>query len=535
MDQIVFKFKITVLIANAFLVLAVFSHVGLAGDSSVKTETESRPARANPLIISLEGGDIGYPTPYNHYPRGPGLYKMCLIFDSLLERSEKGHVPWLAEKWKISGDGKTFTFKLRKNVKWHDGNMLTSDDVKFSFQYLEKNPPVFDDLSIDGKSIIEKIDIIDTHTIRIRISRPSATFLNKAGRTRIIPKHIWEKVEDPKKFNDPRAVIGCGPYMLKAYNKEQGSYQFVAFRDYWGQKPLVDILQFVPVSDPILAFHAGEIDLAEVAPDLLSRFAGNPEFKIIQNPAFWGYRLIFNLDKRQEFKDKNLRQAFAHAIDKDELIEKVARGAAVPGSGGYLPPDHIWYNKDVKEYNFDINKAKALLRNRTLSFSLTIANTRDEIRIAELIKMSLAKAGVEITIKSVDMKTRDAAVKKGNYEIAVNGHGGFGNDPDMLRTVYSSTRTFDHSPISDSIPGYINPQINGLCEKQSIEMNEMKRKQIIFELQEVIAEEIPQIPLYYTRKYVVYRPSKYDGWKYMFDHHEVTHNKLSYLTKNEGF
>lgn len=535
MNQKMIKFKLFFLIANAFLIVAVFSHVSFAGDSSVKTEAVSRPARANPLIISLEGGDIGYPTPYNHYPRGPGIYKMCLIFDSLLERSEDGLIPWLAEKWSISTDGRIFTFTLRKNVKWHDGTFLTSDDVKFSFQYFEKNPPVFDDLSVDGKSIIEKIDIIDAHTIKITISRPFATFLKKAGSTRIIPKHIWEKVDDPKKFNDPKAVIGCGPYMLKSYNKEQGSYQFVAFRDYWGPKPLVDTVQFVPVSDGILAFHAGEIDLTEVAPDLLSRFASNPEFKIKQNPAFWGYRLIFNMNKRQEFKDKNLRQAFAHAIDKNELVDKVARGAAVPGSSGYLPPDHIWYNKNVKEYNFDINTAKALLKNRTLSFNLTISNTRDEIRIAELIKMSLAKAGIEIAIKSVDMKTRDAAVKKGDYEIALNGHGGWGNDPDMLRTVYSSARTFDHSPISDSIPGYNNSKINGLCEKQNIEMNEMKRKQIIFQLQEVIAEEIPQIPLYNTKKYVMYRPSKYDGWKYMFDHHEVTHNKLSYLSKTEGF
>jgi peptide/nickel transport system substrate-binding protein len=68
-----------------------------------------------------------------------------------------------------------------------------------------------------------------------------------------------------------------------------------------------------------------------------------------------------------------------------------------------------------------------------------------------------------------------------------------------------------------------------LCQKQLYEMNEVKRKKLIFELQELIAEELPQLPLYNTTGYIVYRPAKFDGWKYMFDHHEVTHNKLSFL------
>jgi peptide/nickel transport system substrate-binding protein len=484
---------------------------------------------AQPLVINLEGGDWGYPTPYAHYSRGPGSFKMRMIFDSLLERGEKGYIPWLAKRWTVTPDGKVYTFILQKNVHWHDGKLLTAEDVKFTFEYFAKYPPVSDELSIDGKSPITKIEIIADRTIRLTVAKPNATILGRLGNVRIIPKHIWEKVTDPKKFNTPEAVIGCGPFRLKAYSRDQGAYQFEAFKGYWGPKPRPVLLQFIPVSDSVLAFEKGEIDLTGIAPDLLSRYKNKKEFKIKRNPAFWGYRLIFNMERRPELKDKQIRQAFAYAVDLPELVDKVARGAAVSASPGYLPVDHRWYNSQVKRYPFEPAKAKALLSDHKFSFDLLVANSRDEVRIGELLKLSLAKAGIEMNVKSVDMKSRDAAVKQGNYELVLIGHGGWGGDPDMLREMYASGKDTDQSPSSNRIRGYFNQRIETLCQKQLYEMNEAKRKKLIFELQELIAEELPQLPLYNTTGYIVYRPAKFDGWKYMFDHHEVTHNKLSFL------
>ncbi len=496
----------------------------------ISPENALADSRKSPVVINLAGGDYGYPTPFSHYPRGPGIYKMFLIFDSLLEKGENGHIPWLAEKWDISGDGRVYTFHLKKNVQWHDGAPMTAADVKFSFEYFSRHPAVSDDLNIDGKSFIQKIHVTDTHTVSIHVEKPFAPCLGKIGRSRIIPKHVWEAVSDPRTFDDPKAVIGCGPYVLKAYNREQGAYQFAAFPGYWGPKPRVDVIQFVPVSDEILAFHAGEIDLTGVAPDLIKKYADNPDYQIRQNPGFWGYRLILNLEKRPEFRDKTLRQALATAIDRNELVQKVARGAAIPASAGYLPRDHVWYNSRVREYDFDTDRAKALLQGKTMSVDLLISNTRDELRIAELMKISLARAGIHVTVKSVDMKTRDAAIRNSDYEMVLNGHGGWGMDADLLRTVYAGGKSVNQSPFSDAIPGYSHPKINDLCERQHVEMDEIRRRQMIFELQELIAEGIPQIPLYNTTGHVVYRPARYNGWRYMFDHHDMTHNKLSYLT-----
>ena len=298
-------------------------------------------------------------------------------------------------------------------------------------------------------------------------------------------------------------LVGCGPYILTDYSQEQGAYRFMAFEDYWGPKPLVDLVEFVPVSDPVLAFENGEIDLIKVPQDLMDRYADNKEYKILKSPAFWGYKLMFNMEKKPELLDVNVRKAIAHAIDIDELIEKVARGAAVPASPGYLPVDHIWYNPDVTKYEFDIEKAKEFLNDRTLDLTLLIADDQMEARIAELLKINLAKAGINLSVQSTDMKTRDSRVKEQNYELALIGHGGWGQDADILRENYGVTVARDNSPASNVIPGYSNLRITELCKKQLTELDEESRKSMIMELQKLISDEIPLLPLYNTVEYTV--------------------------------
>lgn len=533
------KFKCIKLISLVLVLSFVFCTVGCGNkeksasvnNENVKQENNNEEKNKIVDVIKLEGGDWGEPTPFKHYPRGPGIFKMKLIFDSLLEKDEKGIIPWLGEKWEITDGGKGIVFTIRKGVKWQDGQSMTCEDVKFSFEYFKKHPPVSDKLLIDNKSFIKSIEILDDNKIKFNLKDKNATALSRIGDVRIIPKHIWEKVSDPKKFSEEKAYIGCGPYILKEYNKELGQYRFEAFKDYWGPKQRVLEIQFVPISDANLAFEQGDIDLNTVSKDLLSRYENNKEFKIIKSPAFWGYRMIFNMKKKNEFKDKSIRQAIAYAIDKNELVKKVARGAGKVASAGYLPVDHVWYNDKVKKYDFNVDKSKKLLNGKKITFTLLTGNSKKEVRIAELMKISLKKANIDLKIKSVDMKTRDAAVKDENYEAVLIGHGGWGSDADSLRTMYAYSKASDSVPTSNGIPGYSNEKINELCGRQIGELNSDNRKKIVFQLQEVIAEEIPMIPIYNTIDYSVYRPSNYDGWMNMFDHHCVVHSKLSYLQR----
>ncbi len=493
-------------------------------------DSENQDTNKN-IVLRLQGGDWGFPNPYMHYPRGPGGYKMELIFDSLLEKDEKGIIPWLASKWEIENDGNEYTFTLNDNIFWHDGEKFTPEDVKFTFEYYKDHPPVWNNLTVNGKYFIDHIEVVDENKVKIHVNGPNATYLERIGTMRILPKHIWENVQEPLKFESKESAIGCGPFEFVSYNKEQGSYKLNAFKNYWGLKQSVNSIEWVPVSDPVLAFENDEIDLIAASPDILSRYEKNKEYKISENKPFWGYRFIFNMEKRPELKDVDIRKAFAYGIDREEILQKVGRGSGIVASMGYLPKEHVYYNKNVENYSLDIEKSKELLKKKNYTFELLIGNAPAEVKMAELMKLSLEKAGITVNIKSVDMKTRDSFVKKGEYELAIIGHGGWGSDPDLLRETYATNFTGDGSPLSGSIPGYNNEEINTLAQKQMKEMDLQKRKEIIFNLQEMIAKEVPQIPIYNKIEKFVYRQAKYDGWMYRFDHHYAEHCKLSYLER----
>lgn len=529
----------------SLVVLLTFSCGLLYGCKGEKAkETGKTEGKKTVDVIKLAGGDYGYLTPYTHYPRGPGIFKMRLVFDSLLEKDGEGYIPWLAEKYEIKENGKQYLFTIRDGVKWHDGKPLTAEDIKFSFEYACKHPMVSSTVS---ENDIEKVEVVGDRQVLVTVKKPSAVMLSNLGTSRIIPKHIWEKVDNPKEFLDKEAVIGCGPYVLTDYSKEHGTYRLEAFKDYWGPKQRVKGIEFIPVSEGILAFEQGEVDMAGVTPDVLPRFEKDPECKIVKAPAFWGYRLLFNMGETPVFQEKELRQAFCYAMDKKDMVEKVQRGAGVPGCAGILPPDHVMYNSKAKQYGHDPKKAEELLvklgydklengvrvnsKGEKLSFNLLVGG---EVRLAEVLKEHLGKVGIEINVQSVDGKTRDSRVQDNKYQLAITGHGGWGNDADYLRERFSSEKKAGGgiSPNLMRFKGYSNPELSELLEKQFETLDNKKRKEQIFKAQELLAEDVPEIPIFYTTGYTVYKPAKYDGWMFMFDHHSLEHSKLSYLERN---
>ncbi|MDD4579733.1 MAG: ABC transporter substrate-binding protein, partial [Methanothrix sp.] len=284
-----------------------------------------------------------------HYPRGPGIYKMNLIFDSLIEKDDQGLIPWLAESWDISSDSKEYIFHLRNDVKWQDGEPFTANDVKFTIDYEKEHPPA----SSYDLSSVSDIDVIDDHTIKFTLTQPIAPFLDEIASVKIIPEHIYKDESDPNKFESPEAVTGTGPYKLAEYSKEHGTYKFTANEDFWGPKQRVKNIEFIPVSDATVAFQQKEIDFVSLSADLVDMFKSDPEVYVFQQPAIWGYELSFNMNKSPILNDKAIRQAFAYAIDRQELVDKIGRGAGKPGSMGILPQDHIWYNEDVPKYEHD--------------------------------------------------------------------------------------------------------------------------------------------------------------------------------------
>ena len=519
---------ITVCLLSMFIFVFLFSGLIKLGVNNQEVIAAENDEEYKVDVIRLEGGDYGYPSPYSHYPRGPGGFKRNLIFDGLLERDEDGLIPWLAEDYEIRKGGKEYLFTIRDDVKWHDGEAMTAEDIKFSFEYGLEHPLVWSSLT---KKDIKSVEIVNENQVLITVGEVNASLLYNIGRQRIIPKHIWKDVEFPKEYTEEDAVVGTGPYMLTDYSKEHGTYRFKAFDGFWGPKQNVKVIEYVPVSESILAFEKAKIDLTRVSPDLLGRYKNNSEYKVVQRPAFWGYRLIFNMEEVPALKNKKVRQAFSYAIDSKELIAKIERGAGVPGSSGILPPDHVYYNPDVKKYNCNPEKARELLKEagyESLTLNLNIADRT--VRMAELLKEQLSEVGIELNVISADGKTNDSRIDKNNYELAITGHGGWGGEPDFLIERFAGQKLQGRLS-SSSAAGYSNSKLAELLAAQKKEFDSGKRRKLLYKAQNILANDVPEIPLYYTAAYTVYRPKKYDGWMFMFDHHSLIHSKLSYLER----
>ncbi len=499
----------------------------VVGSKAEDGQVEEAKEVKEELVIRLAGGDTGIPNPYKHHARGPGMSKMQLIYDSLIEKDEKGNIPWIAKSWEVSEDGLVYTFEIRDNILWNDGKKLTAEDVKFTFDYYKDHPPVSNSLISSDEYIIKESEVVDGNKVEITVNNPEENNIVKIGFMRIIPKHIWENVEDPTSFEGEGNLVGCGPYTMTEYNSEQGIYRFEEFEDYWGLKQKVNVIEWVPVSDSILAFENEEIDIIRVSSDILAKYKNDTEYKVLSKHSYHTYKLMMNMERREEFLDVNVRKAIAYAINREELIDKVERGSAVIGSMGYVPEIHPFYNDSIKKYDYNPEKAKELLNGKEFSFKLLIGNSEKEVKLAELMKITLAEAGIDIKVESVDSKSRDAVVKDNNYELVLINYGGLGGDPGYLKDIYGS-----NGKGSSALPGYTNKEIEELAQQQQIQMDNDKRKNMIFKLQELIAEDVPMVVIYGSVVNHVYRPAKHDGWMCRYDHNMTTHNKLSYLERD---
>ncbi|WP_031515692.1 ABC transporter substrate-binding protein [Desulfofalx alkaliphila] len=450
--------------------------------------------RPDTYTVADETGDWGYPSPHGIYARGPAYVRMSLLFDTLIWKDAQGFVPALAEKWEYMAEEQAYLFTLRPGVSWHDGKPFTAKDVAFTFNYFKEHPFVFADISD-----VAGVQVINEYDVKIVLEKPRASFLEDvAGTLPIIPEHLWQDVADPWNYQQPQALVGTGPFKLADYSREHGSYLYTANENYYLGRPLIENLQFVKMSKDVVpaALRRGEINAAEIPPEMTGPLS-DEGFNVISGPLYWNHRLMINHTK-EPFNENRLRRALAHAIDREELVQVVARGHGQAGLAGMLPPDNPWHNPQVTQYHHDRVKAKQLLAelgfgpHRPLTLELLVSQRF--ARDGEIIASQLAQVGIKAELKSLEQKSVDNKINNWDFDLAVTGHGGLGGDPDVLRTLI-----LDDGFNSARYDG--NAELVQLLQQQLGEMDAEKRRELINRAQSIYAEEVPALSLYYPRWY----------------------------------
>jgi peptide/nickel transport system substrate-binding protein len=406
-------------------------------------------------------------------------------------------VPDLAKSWKVSRNGLVWTFKLKKGVKWHDGKPFTADDVKFTFDTV-MNPNVNSvrrgDYFIDGKPI--KFKVIDKYTIQAVLPKPFSPFLASAAMS-IIPKHLLEGKEiDMGIFN--MHPIGTGPFKFIEY--KTGDHVLVTRNeDYYGDIPLLKEIIFKIIPDEntaLVALKSGDIDESGIPAKDFHPIKGIDLYKY--DALLYTY-FGFNL-KSPKFADIRVRRALSYAVNRKQLIGLIYRGYASPA---YAPSAPVsWaYSDDVFKYEYDLEKAKELLKEagiKDLEFTVLVNHgNKEREKAAAILQQQFKKIGVKMNIRILEwsalLKIINAKNDPKDFEAVIIGWS-LGIDPDSYSIWHSS-----QYPNGLNFTGYSDPDVDELLDEGRKVIARAGRKKIYAKMYKKITEDAPYIFLFYPQ------------------------------------
>ena len=508
-----------------------------SGDGDTPETTQ--PPSAEPITVRAAiTGDEDTINPFSYISGFPGWNLLMLQYDSLMQLDASGiPQPWLAETVTPNADLTEYTMTIVDGVTWHDGQPLTINDVKFTFDYFIANATGRFSRDLRG---VESVEISDAGELVVGLAAPNPAFdLVALADIPILPQHVWEGIDTPSEQTlDIVTNVGSGPYMMTAYQQDQ-SYRLAANPDYFRGAPNVDelvIVVFADDSGALAAIRSGEVDVIfdRVSPEQIALLDAQDPLDIAQGPEFTTQMVNFDASKAP-FSDLAVRQAMQLAIDNQDIVDTVYLGSATVGSPGWVHPDKPVYNSAVTPI-YDVAAANALLDDagyvdsdgdgvrefdgQPMAFEM-LTNSSDSLRlrISELVSEMLGEIGIAVTVASVETATWEEAVWPGfdisngrNSEMAAGGW----SAPIQANTIrIAELVNSDPGTGFLNLTGFANAEIDSISAALLTEADPAAAEALIKDLQVLIAEQVPFVLLAYPDGAYVYNSEVYADWEFI--------------------
>lgn len=464
----------------------------------------------------------------------PGNWINSIIYPHLMTMNSDGQkIPYIAESITTSDDGLTVTIKLIDGIKWQDGTPLTSADVKFTGEFLYEHKLQWTSEIFNS---VESVDTPDDLTVVYHLKEPYLGFSGTFGYwVRIVPKHIWEKVEDPKNFANAEPV-GAGPFKLVKW--ERGQYVELEAVDEWFAapegKPYLDkvIFKIYPdMNTMILALQKGDIQVTaqDIPASAASQLANNKSINVVETPSLGYAYYSFNLNPKtpSPTQDKNFRVALATATDKETIINIALEGMGIKMETAVSPVLQDWVNPAVKE-EYSVEKAQKILeeagykdtdgdailnaptefggKNVELELMYDSASVFHQ-KMAKILEENASHIGVKLLLKPVEYNTLSAKViNERDFEMHIGKWGALEEPSDNLDTLFNSEAALNFMSLN-------SPEVDQLLQEAKFAPTMEEAKAKVFEFQEWFIEEYPVVPVYVQLFNLAYNQDKFDGFE----------------------
>jgi peptide/nickel transport system substrate-binding protein len=427
------------------------------------------------------------------------------VFDGLVRYADEGTAiePSLAESWTHSDDGKTWTFALVKDVKFHDGTPFTAQSVVFTFErLLKKDHPFYDPEFVNTGlfAAIEKVEAVNPLKVAFHLSRPVAAFLGNLTvyTAKIVCPEALKKMGAKAYAENP---IGTGAFVFKKWERKQ-KIVLTANKDYWKGRPYLDEVRLVPIPENEARWkllESGKVQVMDgVSPTLAHECETKKDLVLLRQQGMNVGYFAMNCEKKP-FNDAIVRRAVALALDPKRIVDTNFQGMGT-AARNLMPPFVFAWDAKAPEAGSHKDEAKKLLLTAGVTLPLKIvlhhmATPRpyfpEPKQTAIVIQDDLKAVGIEAELETMDWSQYLVKTRKGEYEACIMGWTGDTSDPDNFLYVLCGKDNIDGT----NVPRYADVAFNQLCLDAQSELDDIKRAALYVKAQQKLREDAPLVPL----------------------------------------